>query len=37
MTTSSSIFEPEFVAQLAKMFEERISFNRLLGPRFADW
>jgi uncharacterized protein (TIGR00369 family) len=31
--TTSSIFEPEFVAQLAVMFEERISFNRLLGLR----
>ena len=29
--TSSSVFEPEFVAQLGAMFEERISFNRLLG------
>ena len=35
MTTTSSIFEPEFVAQLALMFEERISFNRLLGLRIA--
>ena len=35
MTTTSSIFEPEFVAQLAQMFEERISFNHLLGLRIA--
>ncbi len=33
MTITSSIFEPPFVAQLALMFEERISFNRLLGLR----
>jgi uncharacterized protein (TIGR00369 family) len=35
MTPASSIFEPEFVAQLALMFEERISFNRLLGLHIA--
>lgn len=35
MTTTSSIFEPELVAQLALMFEQRISFNRLLGLRIA--
>ncbi len=33
MTPASSIFEPEFVARLALIFEERISFNRLLGLR----
>ncbi|MES2992136.1 MAG: thioesterase family protein [Pseudomonadota bacterium] len=33
MTISSSIFDPHFVTQLALMFEERISFNRLLGLR----
>jgi uncharacterized protein (TIGR00369 family) len=33
MTITSSIFDPPFVAQLALMFEERISFNRLLGLR----
>jgi uncharacterized protein (TIGR00369 family) len=32
-TIRSSIFEPEFVSGLATMFEERISFNRLLGVR----
>jgi uncharacterized protein (TIGR00369 family) len=31
--TTSSTFEPEFVAKLALIFEERISFNRLLGLR----
>ena len=31
MTPASSIFEPEFVARLALIFEERVSFNRLLG------
>ena len=30
---SSSIFEADFVAGLATIFEERISFNRLLGLR----
>ena len=33
MTIASSIFDPHFVTQLALMFEERISFNRLLGLR----
>ena len=31
--TESSVFEPEFVARLAQIFEERISFNRVLGLR----
>lgn len=31
--TTSSIFEPEFVEKLSLLFEERISFNRLLGLR----
>lgn len=30
---TSSVFEPEFIAPLAQMFEERISFNRVLGLR----
>ena len=30
---TSSIFEPDFVDGLATIFEERISFNRLLGLR----
>ena len=30
---TSSVFEPDFVAGLATIFEERISFNRLLGLR----
>ena len=30
---ASSLFEPEFVSRLALIFEERISFNRLLGLR----
>jgi uncharacterized protein (TIGR00369 family) len=30
---TSSIFEADFVAGLATIFEERISFNRLLGLR----
>ena len=29
----SSIFEPAFVGPLVQMFEERISFNRVLGLR----
>ena len=29
----SSLFEPEFIERLAQIFEERISFNRLLGLR----
>ncbi len=29
--TTSTTFEPEFVRKLAAIFEERISFNRLLG------
>jgi uncharacterized protein (TIGR00369 family) len=29
----SSLFEPEFIERLAPIFEERISFNRLLGLR----
>ena len=35
MTTTSTLFEPEFVTQLALLFEERISFNRLLGLRIS--
>ncbi|HEY9240190.1 MAG TPA: thioesterase family protein [Burkholderiaceae bacterium] len=35
MNVASSIFEPEFVEKLRLMFEERISFNRLLGLRIA--
>ena len=31
--TSCSVFEPEFITKLALIFEERISFNRLLGLR----
>ena len=31
--TRSTAFEPEFVAKLTLLFEERISFNRLLGLR----
>ncbi len=31
--TTSSVFEPEFVARLALIFEDRISFNRVLGLR----
>ena len=31
----STVFEPEFVAGLAAIFEERISFNRVLGLRIA--
>jgi uncharacterized protein (TIGR00369 family) len=31
MTPTSSLFEPEFVAKLSLIFEERISFNRVLG------
>ena len=31
----STIFEPEFVDGLAAIFEERISFNRVLGLRIA--
>ncbi len=30
---TSSLFEPEFVSALAQIFEERISFNRMLGLR----
>jgi uncharacterized protein (TIGR00369 family) len=33
MTITSSVFDPPFITQLALMFEERISFNRLLGLR----
>jgi uncharacterized protein (TIGR00369 family) len=34
MTTSSApTFEPEFVAMLRGLFEERIAFNRLIGLR----
>lgn len=32
-TITSSVFEADFVAGLATIFEERISFNRLLGLR----
>jgi len=32
---TSSVFEADFVAGLATIFEERISFNRLLGLRIA--
>jgi uncharacterized protein (TIGR00369 family) len=35
MTPTSTLFEPEFTAKLAQIFEERISFNRLLGLRIA--
>jgi uncharacterized protein (TIGR00369 family) len=31
MSCKSSIFEPEFVAGLCEMFEQRISFNQLIG------
>ena len=31
--TSTAVFEPEFVAELTKLFEERIVFNHLLGLR----
>lgn len=31
--THSTAFEPEFVEKLTLLFEERISFNRLLGLR----
>jgi uncharacterized protein (TIGR00369 family) len=34
-TPASTLFEPEFSARLAQIFEERISFNRLLGLRIA--
>ena len=34
-TPTSTLFEPEFSASLAQIFEERISFNRLLGLRIA--
>jgi len=30
---TSSIFEPDFIAGLATIFEERIAFNRVLGLR----
>ena len=30
---TSTLFEPEFIARLALMFEERIAFNRVLGLR----
>jgi uncharacterized protein (TIGR00369 family) len=33
MTPTSSLFEPEFVTKLSLIFEERISFNRVLGLR----
>jgi uncharacterized protein (TIGR00369 family) len=35
MTPVSALFEPEFTAKLALIFEERISFNRVLGLRIA--
>ena len=38
MTTpspTSSIFDPEFIAGLAAIFEERIAFNRVIGLRIA--
>jgi uncharacterized protein (TIGR00369 family) len=35
MTPTSTLFEPEFTAKLSQIFEERISFNRLLGLRIA--
>jgi uncharacterized protein (TIGR00369 family) len=31
--SASSLFEPEFVAQLSALFEHRIQFNQLLGLR----
>ena len=31
--STNTTFEPEFVAKLAAIFEERISFNRMLGLR----
>ncbi len=34
-TPASTLFEPEFSAKLSLIFEERISFNRLLGLRIA--
>ncbi|HKW83050.1 MAG TPA: thioesterase family protein, partial [Burkholderiaceae bacterium] len=30
---ASAVFEPEFVAGLATIFEERVVFNRVLGLR----
>jgi len=33
MSGTSSVFEPEFIEKLRLIFEERISFNRLLGLR----
>ena len=35
MTPVSALFEPEFTAKLSLIFEERISFNRVLGLRIA--
>lgn len=34
-TTPSPAFEPEFIAGLREMFEERIAFNRVLGLKIA--
>jgi uncharacterized protein (TIGR00369 family) len=31
MTTSAPLFEPEFIAKLKLIFEEKIPFNRVLG------
>jgi uncharacterized protein (TIGR00369 family) len=31
MTTTSTLFEPEFVGKLCTLFEEKIRFNQLLG------
>lgn len=39
MTTTPAapvVFEPEFIAGLKDIFEEKISFNRLLGLRITD-
>jgi len=33
MSMSDALFEPEFIAGLKLIFEERIAFNRLLGLR----
>ena len=33
ITPSPTVFEPEFVAAIKALFEERIAFNRLIGLR----
>ncbi|MGQ0656404.1 MAG: thioesterase family protein [Betaproteobacteria bacterium] len=33
MTAPPAPFEPEFVAKLRKLFEERVAFNRVIGLR----